>query len=166
MISQVHKGLVNVTKLKLRRRVPKLCFKTLRRIYASRFISMSSSLVLRRLACAARGQTRYFARPQVVSPSILARLSSTTTTQPKAKNNPEVPPAAAAAAESSTHVLLENNNENSGTATDWSKSYQGLSVEPFPKEISDILQAPVNPLDVEMKPGTFSLEIERGFLAH
>ncbi|KIP03068.1 hypothetical protein PHLGIDRAFT_256237 [Phlebiopsis gigantea 11061_1 CR5-6] len=36
--------------------------------------------------------------------------------------------------------------------TDWSKSYYGLSSQPFPKEIADILLAPLDPLDVEMKP--------------
>ena len=36
---------------------------------------------------------------------------------------------------------------------DWSKSYFGLSTQPFPKEVSDILLAPVDPKDVEMKPG-------------
>lgn len=37
--------------------------------------------------------------------------------------------------------------------TDWSKSYNGLSMQPFPKEIADVLLAPIDPLDVEMKPG-------------
>ncbi|THH27829.1 hypothetical protein EUX98_g6361 [Antrodiella citrinella] len=36
--------------------------------------------------------------------------------------------------------------------TDWSKSYHGLSQQPFPKESADILLAPINPLDVEIKP--------------
>ena len=40
-----------------------------------------------------------------------------------------------------------------GDANDWSKSYFGLSTEAFPKEVADILLAPVDPLDVEMKPG-------------
>lgn len=37
--------------------------------------------------------------------------------------------------------------------TDWSKSYSGLSTQPFSKEIADVLMAPVDPLDVEIKPG-------------
>lgn len=37
--------------------------------------------------------------------------------------------------------------------TDWSRSYSGLSAQPFPKEITDILLAPIDPMDVEMKPG-------------
>jgi hypothetical protein len=37
--------------------------------------------------------------------------------------------------------------------TDWSKSYQGLSQQPFPSEVADILMAPIDPMDIEMKPG-------------
>lgn len=36
---------------------------------------------------------------------------------------------------------------------DWTKSFQGLSSEPFPKEVADILQSPVNPEDIEIGPG-------------
>lgn len=39
-------------------------------------------------------------------------------------------------------------------ATDWSRSYHGLSQTPFPKEASDILLAPVEERDIEMKPGS------------
>jgi hypothetical protein len=37
--------------------------------------------------------------------------------------------------------------------TDWSRSYSGLSQEAFTKDIADVLLAPVDPMDVEMKPG-------------
>ena len=37
--------------------------------------------------------------------------------------------------------------------TDWSKSYSGLGTSAFPKEVTDVLLAPVDPADVEMKPG-------------
>lgn len=37
--------------------------------------------------------------------------------------------------------------------TDWSKSYSGLGTNAFPKEVTDVLLAPVDPADVEMKPG-------------
>jgi len=40
-----------------------------------------------------------------------------------------------------------------GSSTDWSRSYHGLSTQPFPSEAADILLAPINPLDIEMKPG-------------
>ncbi|KAL1690072.1 mitochondrial genome maintenance MGM101-domain-containing protein [Schizophyllum commune] len=36
--------------------------------------------------------------------------------------------------------------------TDWSKSYSGLGTSAFPKEVTDVLLAPVDPADVEMKP--------------
>ncbi|TBU33049.1 mitochondrial genome maintenance MGM101-domain-containing protein [Dichomitus squalens] len=35
---------------------------------------------------------------------------------------------------------------------DWSKSYFGLSTQPFPKEAAETLLAPVDPMDVEIKP--------------
>jgi hypothetical protein len=38
-------------------------------------------------------------------------------------------------------------------STDWSKSYFGLSSHPFSKDIADVLMAPLDPQDVEMKPG-------------
>ncbi|KAL0950078.1 hypothetical protein HGRIS_010082 [Hohenbuehelia grisea] len=37
-------------------------------------------------------------------------------------------------------------------ATDWSKSYHGLSTQAFSKEIADVLLAPIGPLDIEIKP--------------
>ena len=37
---------------------------------------------------------------------------------------------------------------------DWSKSYFGLSTQAFSKEVADILTAPLDPLDIEIKPGT------------
>ncbi len=37
--------------------------------------------------------------------------------------------------------------------TDWSTSFSGLSQQAFSKEVADILLAPVDPLDVEIKPG-------------
>jgi len=51
-------------------------------------------------------------------------------------------------------VVGSSSNE-SGTGepqTDWSKSYHGLSSHAFPKDVADILLAPIDPLDVEVKP--------------
>lgn len=39
------------------------------------------------------------------------------------------------------------------TGTDWYTSYHGLSVQPFSKEIAETLMAPIDPMDVEIKPG-------------
>ncbi|CDO73819.1 hypothetical protein BN946_scf185015.g148 [Trametes cinnabarina] len=35
---------------------------------------------------------------------------------------------------------------------DWSRSYFGLSTQPFPKDVAEVLMTPVDPLDVEIKP--------------
>jgi hypothetical protein len=43
---------------------------------------------------------------------------------------------------------------STGSATDWSRSYHGLSTQPFAPEVADILLASIDPLDIEMKPGT------------
>lgn len=40
-------------------------------------------------------------------------------------------------------------------STDWSTSYHGLSMQAFSKDIANILLAPVDDMDIEMKPGTF-----------
>ncbi|KAG6916472.1 hypothetical protein DXG01_006666 [Tephrocybe rancida] len=45
-----------------------------------------------------------------------------------------------------------NSVSNGDGATDWSKSYHGLATQAFPKEATDVLMAPIDPLDVEMKP--------------
>lgn len=47
---------------------------------------------------------------------------------------------------------LENETGNT-TATDWSKSYHGLSSQPFAKDVADVLLAPLDENDVEIKPG-------------
>ena len=43
--------------------------------------------------------------------------------------------------------------DSNSSATDWSRSYHGLSVEPFPKEAAEILMAPIDELNIEIKPG-------------
>ena len=53
----------------------------------------------------------------------------------------------------SGEALLDDVFTGDGTGSDWSKSYFGLSSEPFPKEVAEILQAPLDPNDVEIKPG-------------
>jgi len=42
--------------------------------------------------------------------------------------------------------------EDDPSHVDWSSSFHGLSVEPFAKEVADILMAPIAPADVEIKP--------------
>lgn len=54
----------------------------------------------------------------------------------------------------SASPFADLDSAGSGGATDWSKSYHGLSTQAFSKDIADILLAPIDPLDVEMKPGS------------
>jgi hypothetical protein len=41
---------------------------------------------------------------------------------------------------------------NKTDRVDWTRSFHGISAEPFPKEAADILQAPTDPTEVEIKP--------------
>jgi hypothetical protein len=41
---------------------------------------------------------------------------------------------------------------SAGSPVDWSRSFHGLSSEPFSEKASDALLAPINPEDVEVKP--------------
>ena len=42
---------------------------------------------------------------------------------------------------------------DSSGKNDWSQSFHGLSTEPFPKEIAEALNEPIDPEDIEIKPG-------------
>ncbi|KZT05558.1 mitochondrial genome maintenance MGM101 [Laetiporus sulphureus 93-53] len=55
-------------------------------------------------------------------------------------------------ASSSSSPLGADQSDSSDGTVDWSNGYQGLSAKPFPKETIDLLLAPVDPEDVEVKP--------------
>lgn len=57
-----------------------------------------------------------------------------------------------AATNNNGHSWVEGSGD--GSPFDWSRSFHGLSAQPFDKEISEVLLAPVNPIDIEIKPGT------------
>jgi Mitochondrial genome maintenance MGM101 len=42
--------------------------------------------------------------------------------------------------------------DDNPSSVDWTKSFHGLSVQPFSKEAADVLLAPIDPGDVEIKP--------------
>ncbi|KAI1619040.1 mitochondrial genome maintenance MGM101-domain-containing protein [Exophiala viscosa] len=42
--------------------------------------------------------------------------------------------------------------EENTSSIDWTRSFHGLSIEPFSKEAADVLMAPLSPDDVEIKP--------------
>lgn len=65
--------------------------------------------------------------------------------------------------QSAPEIIINNGNGNGhhalipeilgdGSSTDWSRSYFGLSAQPFPKETADVLQQPLSPDDIEIKP--------------
>lgn len=58
------------------------------------------------------------------------------------------------AAVSSIDGLLPDVQGSDGT-TDWSRSYHGLSATPFAPEVAEVLLTPIDPKDVEMKPGEY-----------
>ena len=50
-------------------------------------------------------------------------------------------------------IILEDDT----TQVDWSRSFHGLSIQPFNDEAAQILTAPIDVTDVEIKPGTPTL---------
>lgn len=72
--------------------------------------------------------------------------SATETAQEDAsKIPPKAPP-------KSSEPVLPDASAQDG-ATDLSRSYSGLSVQPFSKEAASVLMAPIDPLSIEIKPG-------------
>ena len=61
-------------------------------------------------------------------------------------------PGSFAAAENADSATISG-SPSDPSHPDWSKSYFGLSTQPFPKEAAEVLMQPVDPADVEIKPG-------------
>lgn len=100
--------------------------------------------------------------PRVYSKPDAAPIAkaSTITTSGNSTGNPEIiedlPNTAAEANLTQSPPLPSldpSADSQNGGATDWSKSYHGLSSQAFSKDIAEILLAPIDPLDIEMKPG-------------
>ncbi|EJD01365.1 mitochondrial genome maintenance MGM101 [Fomitiporia mediterranea MF3/22] len=85
------------------------------------------------------------------NPSIVNSLPDTAN---EVQVSEEVAQKAGGAAPSPIPPINEAQNSYSGdeNKTDWSRSYSGLSVQPFSKEAAEVLQAPLNPIDIEIKP--------------
>ena len=79
--------------------------------------------------------------------------AAATATQSKPTSSPQ---AAAAASKPRSLENLEDQpltlEEEDPSHVDWTRSFQGLSVQPFSKEAADILLAPLDPEDIEIKP--------------
>ncbi len=85
--------------------------------------------------------------------TVLSSFKYSTTTPPTAAGPaPPKPAPAAEPAAGSLDAILPDVLGSDG-ATDWSRSYHGLSALPFAPEIAEVLLAPIDPMDVEMKPG-------------
>ncbi|RMD42946.1 hypothetical protein DV735_g2232, partial [Chaetothyriales sp. CBS 134920] len=116
---------------------------------------------------------RLIARPSLAVQSQRRRIgtSARRTAQPAAapaataspKQVPPPPSAAKASPSASQSALGERSTsdplptelqvqDEDPNRIDWSKSFHGLSAQPFSKEIADILLAPLDPEDVEIKP--------------
>jgi len=98
------------------------------------------------------------------SPSSTSTSTSNSNPTPPPTSDPVTARAASIVAPTPNHPTTDN-IQKTGLADrpleldisaeekiDWTRSYHGLSVEPFPKEVADILLAPTDPEDVEIKP--------------
>ncbi|GLB34198.1 putative mitochondrial genome maintenance protein MGM101 [Lyophyllum shimeji] len=137
-----------------------------------------ASLSLNRLSVALRHVSRpLLARSYVAAPAKPAWLprsgakSSLSTTVPKTEvstgaanteaanaaneldvSASEALPSSTSAVETNTVMGNVSAPSLGETATDWSKSYHGLATQAFPKEVTDVLLAEVDPMDIEIKP--------------
>lgn len=93
--------------------------------------------------------------PNATPTKILFRAASTNSEE--FDLDAEIPPSKGAAAPSEPNPYPDGPlpviEGEAPTGTDWSRSYSGLSTTPFPKEVSDILMAPIESDDIEIKPG-------------
>ena len=104
-----------------------------------------------------------YAKPLTATGPIAKARTTTTTTAP-AENNTGDPSIVDSHPDTTSELSVSSSEAPPPTPTflpeslndgqtDWSKSYFGLSTQAFSKDIADILLAPIDPLDVEMKPG-------------
>jgi hypothetical protein len=112
----------------------------------SSFTSHCTRLRLR----SANGSRTVFTR---TSPRQAAVASSTSPTTPQTAQKTSTPPPSkpkGPLAELGDEPIKLQEDDPSGI--DWSSSFSGLSVQPFSKEAADVLMAPINKEDVEIKP--------------
>ncbi|KAK7038021.1 mitochondrial genome maintenance protein [Favolaschia claudopus] len=99
-----------------------------------------------RLTPALRASSRNFAVARVLAqPARVAAVRFNSTTAP-------VNDLKATTVETHTSPLPEPLSPPESGTTDWSKSYAGLSEQAFSKEIADVLLAPLESNDIEIKP--------------
>lgn len=86
------------------------------------------------------------------APIVAKALASTVTPSAGTPDTSNTPPPTVEGTPELPSALPEA-GAGDGLSTDWSKSYHGLSSQAFAKEVAEVLLAPLDPLDVEMKPG-------------
>lgn len=131
---------------------------------------LSNRLLIRALSSTSRALAQpsrsYFTAPRPTSkplpqtPAVKIPKAPASTTAKPGAGNPEIidtlPTTANEIDVEATPEVGAGNDAGAGNGvTDWSKSYHGLSTQAFSKDIAEILLSPIDPLDVEMKPGSF-----------
>ncbi|KAF8466453.1 mitochondrial genome maintenance MGM101-domain-containing protein [Kalaharituber pfeilii] len=93
-----------------------------------------------------------YAPPSTTSPPIGAPTPAKATYAPSSTTSSSVgaPPAATAFRSGLNDTPAEHVGAKEGI--DWARSFSGLSREPFPREVIDILLAPLNLSEIEIKP--------------
>ncbi len=76
---------------------------------------------------------------------------ASTATQPSKPNATSSPPSSETLPAPPTAQAFAVQDDDPSNV-DWTRSFHGLSAEPFSKEAADILMAPLSPDDVEIKP--------------
>ena len=95
---------------------------------------------------------------RLLSATAPLRTASTAATAPsKPASAPAAPPIASTNPLESSYSDLSTLSELDASGTDWTRSFAGLSSSPFSKEAANVLLAPLDPLDVEIKPGEIDL---------
>jgi hypothetical protein len=124
-------------------------------------LRQANTSFLKRTLIAQRFQSSFYtttARPSYSRQNAAsgAASQSASETSKAAPSNPS-PPSESSQPQLDVPVdLKEENGAGNGLSTDWSKSYHGLSTQAFPKEVADVLLAPIDPEDIECKPGTLT----------
>ena len=83
------------------------------------------------------------------APSALAVRYQTINARPDPAGKPQNVSISKSGFNDAPEVILDEGTQK----VDWARSFHGLSTEPFSKEAADVLLAPVDPEDVEIKPG-------------
>lgn len=119
---------------------------------AQRLASSSRSAISKN-AFKNASQTLSRPRQPCVAFSTARRVFQEGAAKPAGNTTPAPAPQPIAENISSSWDATASNPTSSDGATDWSRSYHGLSTEAFPAEVAEKLMAPVNPADVEITPG-------------